>query len=123
MIRTARKLGIKTVAVYSEADAQSLHVLEADEAYCIGPAPSAESYVRIVVSRGFVVWVDLVTLVAHGQDRRGVSQKRCTGWCRTCLVLGEILTILYPTAPSVRLSILGKMVSPSFMCCTDRADV
>lgn len=45
VIRTAKKLGIKTVAVYSEADARSLHVLEADEAYCIGPAPSAQSYV------------------------------------------------------------------------------
>lgn len=47
VIRTAKKLGIKTVAVYSEADAQSLHVREADEAYCIGPAPSAESYVSV----------------------------------------------------------------------------
>ncbi|KAI6136181.1 carbamoyl-phosphate synthase L chain, ATP binding domain-containing protein [Pisolithus sp. B1] len=47
VIRTANKLGIKTVAVYSEVDAKSLHVLEADEAYCIGPAPSAESYLRI----------------------------------------------------------------------------
>ncbi|KAJ8590519.1 hypothetical protein M405DRAFT_766153 [Rhizopogon salebrosus TDB-379] len=44
VIRTAKKLGIKTVAVYSEVDANSLHVLEADEAYCIGPAPSSESY-------------------------------------------------------------------------------
>ncbi|OAX38687.1 hypothetical protein K503DRAFT_800260 [Rhizopogon vinicolor AM-OR11-026] len=44
VIRTAKKLGIKTVAVYSEVDANSLHVLEADEAYCIGPAPSTESY-------------------------------------------------------------------------------
>ncbi|KAL4067260.1 carbamoyl-phosphate synthase L chain, ATP binding domain-containing protein [Scleroderma yunnanense] len=47
IIRTAKKLGIKTVAVYSEVDANSLHVLEADEAYCIGPAPSSESYLRI----------------------------------------------------------------------------
>lgn len=47
VIRTAKKLGIKTVAVYSDVDADSMHVKMADEAYCIGPAPSAESYLRI----------------------------------------------------------------------------
>ncbi|HEX4856057.1 MAG TPA: biotin carboxylase N-terminal domain-containing protein, partial [Limnobacter sp.] len=45
--RAARSLGIQTVAVYSEADQNALHVKEADEAYCIGPAPSLESYLRI----------------------------------------------------------------------------
>jgi propionyl-CoA carboxylase alpha chain len=44
VMRTARRLGIKTVAVYSDADADALHVETADEAVCIGPAPSAESY-------------------------------------------------------------------------------
>ncbi|KAH9949411.1 carbamoyl-phosphate synthase L chain, ATP binding domain-containing protein [Amylocystis lapponica] len=47
VIRTAKKLGIQTVAVYSEVDATSLHVQMADEAYCIGPAPSSESYLRM----------------------------------------------------------------------------
>ncbi|KAI0776342.1 carbamoyl-phosphate synthase L chain, ATP binding domain-containing protein [Trametes elegans] len=47
VIRTARKLGVKTVAVYSDVDAGALHVREADEAYCIGPAPSSESYLRV----------------------------------------------------------------------------
>ena len=44
VIKTARKMGIKTVAVYSEADKEALHVDMADEAVCIGPAPSKESY-------------------------------------------------------------------------------
>ena len=46
VIKTAKKMGIKTVAVYSEADRDALHVLQADEAYCIGPAASSESYLR-----------------------------------------------------------------------------
>ncbi|GAA5173476.1 acetyl/propionyl/methylcrotonyl-CoA carboxylase subunit alpha [Niveibacterium umoris] len=44
VIKTARKMGIKTVAVYSEADRDARHVELADEAVCIGPAPSKESY-------------------------------------------------------------------------------
>ncbi|MBT0810705.1 acetyl-CoA carboxylase biotin carboxylase subunit [Litoribacter ruber] len=44
VMRTAREMGIKTVAVYSEADRNALHVRYADEAVCLGPAPSAQSY-------------------------------------------------------------------------------
>ncbi len=47
ILRTARELGVKTVAVYSEADAQALHISEADEAICIGPAESQKSYLSI----------------------------------------------------------------------------
>jgi acetyl-CoA carboxylase biotin carboxylase subunit len=47
VIRTCKEMGIKTVAVYSTADAESLHVRFADEAVCIGPNSSAESYLRI----------------------------------------------------------------------------
>src|SRR6202030_4241900 len=47
IIRTARRMGVATVAVFSEADAEALHVREADEAVPIGPAPSSESYLRI----------------------------------------------------------------------------
>ena len=47
IIRTARRMGIATVAVYSDADRESLHVRLADEAVHIGPAPSAQSYLVI----------------------------------------------------------------------------
>jgi 3-methylcrotonyl-CoA carboxylase alpha subunit len=46
VIRTARKMGVKTVAVYSDADARALHVEMADEAVHIGPSPAAESYLN-----------------------------------------------------------------------------
>lgn len=47
IIRVCKQFGIKTVAVYSEADRDSLHVRFADEAVCIGPPPSTESYLKI----------------------------------------------------------------------------
>merc|ERR1712000_282959 len=46
VIRTAKALGYRTVAVYSEADANALHVEQADEAVCIGPAQVAASYLN-----------------------------------------------------------------------------
>ena len=46
LIRTCKEMGIKTVAVYSTADEESLHVRFADEAVCIGPPPSSESYLK-----------------------------------------------------------------------------
>ncbi|WP_032113790.1 acetyl/propionyl/methylcrotonyl-CoA carboxylase subunit alpha [Candidatus Paracaedibacter symbiosus] len=47
IIRTARRLNIKTVAIYSEIDKSALHVTMADEAYCVGPAAAKESYLNI----------------------------------------------------------------------------
>src|SRR5256885_2139065 len=47
IMATCREMGIRTVAVYSEADRNALHVREADEAYLIGPAPAAQSYLNI----------------------------------------------------------------------------
>ena len=47
IIRTLRRMGVGSVAVYSEADASSLHVAQADEAVAIGPSPASESYLNI----------------------------------------------------------------------------
>jgi acetyl-CoA carboxylase biotin carboxylase subunit len=47
IIRTCQQLGVKTVAIYSEPDAKGLHVQQADEAYCVGPADPQDSYLNI----------------------------------------------------------------------------
>ncbi len=47
VMRTCREMGIRSVAIYSEADEKSPHVLAADEAYCVGPAVASESYLRM----------------------------------------------------------------------------
>jgi acetyl-CoA carboxylase biotin carboxylase subunit len=62
VIRTLRELGVKSVAVYSEADRSSLHVRLADEAVCIGPAMSRESYLSIpaVISAARVTGADAI---------------------------------------------------------------
>ena len=62
VLRACRALGIKTVAVYSEADRESLPVRLADEAYCIGPAPSARSYLNIpnIISAALLSGADAV---------------------------------------------------------------
>ena len=46
IMQTAKKLGLRSVAVYSEADRKARHVAMADEAYLIGPAPSQQSYLK-----------------------------------------------------------------------------
>ncbi|MCH1553498.1 MAG: 3-methylcrotonyl-CoA carboxylase, partial [Luminiphilus sp.] len=46
VMRTAKAMGLRTVAVYSEADADALHVRVADQSFCIGPAPVGESYLK-----------------------------------------------------------------------------
>src|SRR2546421_362105 len=57
VIRACKELGIRTVAVYSQADAESLHVQLADEAICIGQPPSSESYLKIDRKIGYPVIV------------------------------------------------------------------
>ncbi len=62
IIRACRELGIPTVAIYSEADAKSLHVRLATEAYCIGPAKSSDSYLKIpaIISAAMVSGADAI---------------------------------------------------------------
>jgi acetyl-CoA carboxylase biotin carboxylase subunit len=62
IIRTCKELGIKTVAVYSEADRESLHVTYADEAVCIGPPPSKDSYLKIpsIISAAHITNADAI---------------------------------------------------------------
>ena len=62
IIRACREMGIETVAVYSEADAEALHTKLADEAICIGPAPSSESYLNMeqIISATIVSGADAI---------------------------------------------------------------
>ncbi len=62
IIRACREMGIETVAVYSEADKEALHTKLADEAICIGPAPSSESYLSMenIISATIVSGADAI---------------------------------------------------------------
>jgi len=62
VIRACREMGIRTVAVYSQADAESLHVKLADESFCIGPPPSQRSYLHIpaLISTAVVTGADAI---------------------------------------------------------------
>src|SRR5581483_8767647 len=60
IIRACRELGIATVAIFSEADRSALHVRLADEAFCVGPGPSARSYLNIpnIISTALITGAD-----------------------------------------------------------------
>jgi acetyl-CoA carboxylase, biotin carboxylase subunit len=62
VIRACQELGIKTVAIYSQADADSLHVQMADEAYCVGPASPKDSYLNVpnIISVALMAHVDAI---------------------------------------------------------------
>src|SRR5579872_4150865 len=60
IIRACRELGVATVAIFSEADRSALHVKFADEAFCVGPGPSARSYLNIpnIISTAMITGAD-----------------------------------------------------------------
>src|SRR5579872_3435871 len=62
IIRACRELGIATVAIFSEADRSALHVKFADEAFCVGPGPSARSYLNIpnIISTALITGADAI---------------------------------------------------------------
>ena len=63
IIRACREMGIQSVAVYSEADKDALHVKLADEAVCIGPAKSSKSYLNIknIIETACLTWMYTIT--------------------------------------------------------------
>lgn len=80
IIRACKELGIKSVAVYSQADEDSLHVQMADEAYCIGPAASAKSYLNVpnIISTALMAGVDAIHpgygFLAENADFAGICK-------------------------------------------------
>jgi acetyl-CoA carboxylase, biotin carboxylase subunit len=95
VIRTCRELGIRTVAVYSEADRDALHVRLADEAVCIGPPPAPESYLNVprIISAAEVSGADAIHpgygFLSENADFSEV--------CESCRI-----TFIGPTAAQIR---------------------
>ena len=86
VIKSAREMGIKTVAVYSDADAEALHVQLADEAICIGPPEPAKSYLNIprIISAAEVTDVEAIHpgcgfLAEDAQQRHADATDACPG--------------------------------------------
>ena len=77
IIRTCKEMGIKTVAVYSTADRDSLHVRFADEAVCIGPPASRDSYLSIpnIISAAELTNADAISLLYSLKCRYRKSQR------------------------------------------------
>ena len=95
VIRACREIGIPTVAVYSDADADSLHVSLATEAYCIGPAESAKSYLNIpaIISTALISGADAI------HPGYGFMSERAD-FADICAQHG--LAFIGPTAESIR---------------------
>ena len=95
IIRACREMNIATVAVYSRADQESLHVLWADEAYCIGPAPSAKSYLNYtnIISAALISGADAI------HPGYGFLAENA-GFADACSTCG--ITFIGPTAKAIK---------------------
>lgn len=95
IIRACREMNIATVAVYSRADRESLHVLWADEAYCIGPAPSAKSYLNYtnIISAALISGADAI------HPGYGFLAENA-GFADACSTCG--ITFIGPTAKAIK---------------------
>lgn len=95
IIRACREMGIKTVAVYSEADKDALHTLLADEAICIGPAPSAKSYLDM--ERILTATVAMKADAIHPGFGFLSENARFAELCEKCRI-----TFIGPSAPVIQ---------------------
>lgn len=102
VIRACRELGIKTVAVYSDADRESLHVRLADESVCIGPAPSLKSYLNI---NAIISAAEITDAEAIHPGYGFLSEN--AGFAEICEKCG--ITFIGPSAESMR--IMGDKIS------------
>lgn len=96
IIRAARELGIKTVAVYSDIDKDSMHVKLADEAVCIGPAPAASSYLNIPA---LLTTAEITDSSAIHPGYGFLSEN--PQFAETCI--GSGITFIGPTPENIRL--------------------
>jgi acetyl-CoA carboxylase, biotin carboxylase subunit len=102
IIRACKEMGIKTVAVYSQADSQSLHVKLADESVCIGPAPSAQSYLNF---NAIISAAELTDAEAIHPGYGFLSEN--ANFAEVCEKCG--ITFIGPSAESMR--IMGDKIS------------
>jgi acetyl-CoA carboxylase biotin carboxylase subunit len=95
IIRACREMGVRTVAVYSTADARSMHVQLADEALCIGPPPARDSYLKIsnIISAAEVADVDAI----HPGYGFLAENAHFADICQNCNI-----TFIGPTADNIR---------------------
>ena len=104
VIRTLHRMGIRSVAVYSEVDRGALHVRMADEAHCIGPAPARESYLDqadavlkaldVVIIPGFRVALQVINLARDFSPIDSLSSGRSITWGQLGRAFVQIVLVM-----------------------------